>query len=67
VIFIATFLEPKDESTNDDKRIFPLFSMKHEYDLLAGSSGISADCKPSSGHLKLESHSGEDKGILQEY
>ncbi|XP_065565540.1 zinc finger protein 180-like isoform X2 [Artemia franciscana] len=53
--------KPKDESTNDDKRIFPLFSMKHEYDLLAGSSGISADCKPSSSHLKLESHSGEDK------
>ncbi|KAK2722463.1 hypothetical protein QYM36_002862, partial [Artemia franciscana] len=55
--------EPKDESTNDDKHIFPLFSMEHEYNLLAGSSGISADCKPSSGHLKLESQSGEDKDI----
>ncbi|XP_065580464.1 zinc finger protein 233-like isoform X1 [Artemia franciscana] len=53
--------EPKDESSNNNKCIFPLLSMKHDDSLLASSSATFADCKPSSGHLKIESQSGEDK------
>jgi hypothetical protein len=65
VISIVTFVEPKDESSNDDKHVFTLSSMEHEDILLASSPGISADCKPNSFHLKLESQSGEDKGMFQ--
>ncbi|KAK2714466.1 hypothetical protein QYM36_008874 [Artemia franciscana] len=53
--------EPKDESSNDNKCIFPLLSMKRDDSLLASSPGTFPDCKPSSGHLKLESQSGKDK------
>ena len=65
MISIADIVEPKDESSNDDKHIFPLLSMKHEDNLLASSPSISADYKPDSILLKVESQSGEDKGMLQ--
>ena len=65
MISIGNFLEPKDESSSDDKHIFPLISMKHEENVLASSPGISADYKPISGLLKLESQSGHDKGMFQ--
>ena len=65
MISIATFVEPKDESSNDDKHVLSLLSMKHQDNCLDTSPRRSADCKPNSGHLKLESNSGEDKGMFQ--